>query len=397
MTMPRPILLSLVSLILVSLASSQTIDPSLQDLINRNADFAARLYRAVSSRTDDNVFLSTFTLSTGLSALLGATGGTTRDQLLQGLSLSGLDPESVPDLFQSLSNLVLLGSQPMKLGQAVAVLPSSAFKVSSSYLDQVQTKFGGYVQNLAYTTPQEAADTINRWVQESTGDQIQELVTNLDPQTQMLLTTAASYQIRFSPAFNASLTQDERFYVDKYHIVTVPMMFRSDKYYLAYDPSLKVGVLKLSLADGGAMLVVFPDEEVDITGVEEEVNGEKIREWIRRLKKTKLEVQLPRFLLERSYTLRDSLQTLSVTQLFQDDAEIINIGETNAPKLTQVYHKSAMSVDETIDGSNTVGGVAAFSTLPPRLTINRPFLFVIYQETSGSVLLMGRVNDPTKK
>lgn len=94
--MPRSILLSLVGLIFVSLASSQTIDPSLQDLINRNADFAARLYRAVSSRTDDNVFLSTFTLSTGLTALLGATSGTTQEQLLQGLSLGGLDPGSLP-------------------------------------------------------------------------------------------------------------------------------------------------------------------------------------------------------------------------------------------------------------------------------------------------------------
>ncbi|XP_074541076.1 serpin peptidase inhibitor, clade A (alpha-1 antiproteinase, antitrypsin), member 10a [Halichoeres trimaculatus] len=395
--MPRPIHLSLIGLICVSLASSQTIDPSLQDLINRNADFAARLYRAVSSRTDDNVFLSTFTLSTGLTALLGATSGTTRDQLLQGLSLSGLDPETLPDLFQNLRNQVLLGNQPMNLRQGVAVIPTMGFPVSSSYLDQVQTKFGGNTQNLAYTAPQEAADTINRYVQERTGDQIQELVSNLDPRTQMLLTTATSYDIRFSPSFNASLTQDERFYVDKYHVVIVPMMFRADKFYLAYDRSLKVGVLKLPLADGGAMLVVLPDEEVDITGVEEEVNGEKIREWIRQLKKTKLEVQLPRFLVEQSYTLRDSLQTLSITQVFQDDAEIVNIGETKGPKLTQVYHKSIMSVDETIDGTNSGGRVTTFSTLPPRLTINRPFLFVVYQESSGSVLLMGRVIDPTKK
>lgn len=395
--MPRPILLSLVSLICVSLASSQIIDPSLQDLINRNADFAARLYKAVSSRTDDNVFLSTFTLSTGLSALLGATSGTTQDQLLKGLSLSGLDPGSIPDLFQNLRNLVLLGTQPINLRQNVGVLPAMGFEVSSSYMDQVQTKFGGNAQNLAYTSPQEAADTINRWVQEGTGDQIQELVTNLDPQTQMLLATAASYEIRFSPSFNSSLTQDERFYVDKYHVVIVPMMFQAGKFYLAYDRSLKVGVLKLPLADGGAMLVVLPDEEVDITGVEEGMSGEKIREWIRQLKKTKLEVQLPRFLLERSYTLRDSLQTLSITQVFQDDAEIFKIGETRGAKLTQVYQKSIMSVDESIDGTNAGGKVTTFSTLPPRLTINRPFLFVVYQETSGSVLLMGRVNDPTKK
>lgn len=66
----------------------------------------------------------------------------------------------------------------------------------------------------------------------------------------------------------------------------VPMMFRADKYFLAYDRSLKVGVLKLAMADGMAMLVVLPDEGVDVTAVEDEVTSEKIGAWIRQLKKT---------------------------------------------------------------------------------------------------------------
>lgn len=91
---------------------------------------------------------------------------------------------------------------------------------------------------------------------------------------------------QFSPLFNASLTQHERFYVNKYVVVMVPMMFRADKYFLAYDRLLKVGVLKLPMGDGTAMLVVLPDEGVDIIDVEEKVTGEKIRAWIRQLKKT---------------------------------------------------------------------------------------------------------------
>lgn len=50
----------------------------------------------------------------------------------------------------------------------------------------------------------------------------------------------------------------------------------------------------------------------------------------------KLEVQLPRFLLERRYSLKDVLQTLGVTKVFQDDADINNMGRANGPKLTQV-------------------------------------------------------------
>ncbi|TNN44785.1 Protein Z-dependent protease inhibitor [Liparis tanakae] len=61
--------------------------------------------------------------------------------------------------------------------------------------------------------------------------------------------------------------------------------------------------------------------------------------------------------------------------------------------LTRVYHKSIVSVDESSDDIITGGGASASSTLPPRLTVNRPFIFIIYQQMSG-VLSMGRVIDP---
>lgn len=38
-----------------------------------------------------------------------------------------------------------------------------------------------------------------------------------------------------------------------------------------------------------------------------------------------------------------------------------------------------------------------FPDPPPRLTINRPFVFIVYHQMSGSVLLMGRVSDPTSR
>lgn len=92
------------------------------------------------------------------------------------------------DLFQNLRSPVT------NLRQGVAVLPAQGVVVAPSYLDLVQTKFGANVQSLAYTAPQEATDTINSWAQERTGDQVQDLVTKLDPNTQLLLATAAFYK-----------------------------------------------------------------------------------------------------------------------------------------------------------------------------------------------------------
>ncbi|KAF3703293.1 DNA repair protein XRCC3 X-ray repair cross-complementing protein 3 [Channa argus] len=96
-TMPGSIPLSLLLLLfLLGPVSSETVNPMVQDLISRNADFATQLYRAVASRTDDNVLLSPFTISVGLLALLSASNGATRDQLVQGLTMTGLDPQALP-------------------------------------------------------------------------------------------------------------------------------------------------------------------------------------------------------------------------------------------------------------------------------------------------------------
>ncbi|XP_056150839.1 protein Z-dependent protease inhibitor-like isoform X2 [Lampris incognitus] len=379
---------------LMLLAAAQ--DP-VQDLSNRNADFAARLYRVVSSRTDENIFLSPFTLSMGLSALMNGADGSTRQQLLRGLNLASLDPQQIPDLFLSLKNSIT-GGGAFPLRQGIAVLPAQRFTVTSAYLDLVQNKYGGNSQSLSYNSPQEVQSTINSWAQTQTGDQVQDMVFSVKDQTQLLLVTAVYYQSQFTLAFNASFTQEERFYVDKFHIVQVPMMFRSDKYHLAYDSSLKTGILKLPMSDGAAMLVILPDENVDIATIEEEITAERLQGWLRQLKKTKLEVQLPRFLLERSYSLQDVLTGLDIREVFQDDADLSPITGTKGLKLTEVLHKAVINVDESSStGEGGRGGINVFASLPPRLTINRPFIFFIYHQKTNSLLFVGRVVDPTQK
>ncbi|XP_015251160.1 PREDICTED: protein Z-dependent protease inhibitor-like [Cyprinodon variegatus] len=388
-----PVLLAL----LMSPAAPQTISPAVEDLIRKNADFGAQLYRAVASRTDDNIFLSPFAVSAGMLALLGGTSGPTQNQLIQGLGLTGLEPQTLPDVFQNLRNAVLQTTPPLNLLQGFAVFPDQSFQVPASFQDLLQMKYGGKAQSLPYTNPAEALDIISRWVQEQSNDQIKDVLTSLEDQTKLLVVSAASYKIRFNPPFNSSLTQSERFYVDKYHVIMVPMMFRADKYFLAYDRGVKAGVLKLPMADGAAMLVVLPDEDVDVTAVEEEVTAAKIRAWIAQLRKTKLEVQLPVFLLEQTYSLKNMLQRLEITQVFQDDADLSNMGGASGTKLTEVYHMAAVSMDESSGDGSSEGGVTTFSSPPPRLTFNRPFIFIIYQQSTNSLLFMGRVTNPTEK
>lgn len=396
--MTARIFLPLVCAILLTSHPATSQGPAsaeLQDLSTKNADFAARLYRTIASRTDDNVCFSPLTISLGLAALMSGTDGTTRQQLLEGLTLTSLEPSQVPELFQNLRETIT-ASNEFNFNQVIGLFPSQQFSVPTDYQEVVQNKYGGNIQNLAFTDALAAQNTINEMVEQRTNYVIKGLVSTVDPQTQLMLVTASYFKGQFALAFNASVTQEERFYVDKYHIVTVPMMFRSDKYYLAYDSSLKLGVLKLAMSGGAAMLVLLPDEDVDLTSVDGEITAERFQGWVNRLKKTKLEVQLPKFVLEQSYSLTKLLPVLEVREVFEGSADLSTMGGDKGLKLSEVLHKAAIAVDEI---SNGLGGgtVNIFASLPPRLTINRPFLFLVYHESTRSILFMGRVVDPTKQ
>ncbi|KAM9798319.1 LOW QUALITY PROTEIN: protein Z-dependent protease inhibitor-like [Neosynchiropus ocellatus] len=402
---------AVVLLVVVDQVSCQsTFGNPVQDMSNRNNHFAARLFQALAARTDENVLLSPYPLFTGLSALTAATSGPDEERLLRALGLAGLDPRAVPDLFQSLRSAMLPADPPAALKQGMAIFHAENVQMPDGVVESVPSKYGGKIQTLQYSSPHEAVDSINRWAQGQAGDQVQDVVATVDTSTQLTLATAASYQTSFSPAFNSSLTLDERFYVDKYHVVMVPMMLAAGKYFLAYDPTVQVGILQLQMADGKAMLILLPDEDVDIGSVEEEVTAEKIQSWTRRLKKTKLEVQLPRFMLQQSLFLREVLKALGITRLFPEDEGIkatlvsLDLSASAMSASSGVFHacgaclqvvsKTVLRADER---SDVAPAATVFRTLPPRLTVNRPFVFIVYDQSTGGVLLIGRVVDPTQK
>ncbi|KAG7461225.1 hypothetical protein MATL_G00207840 [Megalops atlanticus] len=305
--------------------AQQPASDDVAELAAKNAEFAASLYRKVASASDDNILLSPLSVSAGLAALSAGTGGATRDQLLQGLGLAPLErtgqPERVQQLFQKLREEVAR-SEGFQLYQATALFLRQPAEAATSFSELVKKFYGADVSRADFGNAQAAKNTINDYVNSKTGGRVAEAVGSLDPTTQLMLVSSVFAQGAWELPFNRSATQEERFYVNKYKVVQVPMMNRADKYYLAYDPSMKLGVLKLPYQGGVAMLVLLPDKDVDYTSIDEMLTAERFLGWVGKLKKTKLEVQLPRFSLEQSYGMRNILPDLGVTDVFESTANL---------------------------------------------------------------------------
>ncbi|XP_036397789.1 protein Z-dependent protease inhibitor [Megalops cyprinoides] len=388
------------ALFLIPVRQAQELKPNVTELTTENIDFAMNLYRRISSHHDNNIFFSPLCMSTSLAMLSTGARGTTRAEIIRGLNLARLErdgqPELIPELFQQLRENYTQGGE-LQLNQATGLFVHRTFQVEKTFSEQAKTFFKAEAFNVDFTNQQASKTTINEYIKSRTGDKVTEVVSDIDPMTQLMLINTIFFQGKWELPFNPSNTEDDRFYVDKYNIVQVPMMFREDKYYQGSDDFLNARVLRLPYHGDAAMLILLPNKDVDYTTIDDEINAKRFLGWVNQLKLTKLEVQMPKFKMEQSYPMHKILPHLGIARVFNNMANLSGLSTEQDLKVSEVLHKAVIEVDEkgTTAAAATVTGITGYS-LPTRFIINRPFFFFIYQETTNSLLFMGRVIDPTK-
>ncbi|XP_034431621.1 protein Z-dependent protease inhibitor isoform X1 [Hippoglossus hippoglossus] len=385
---------------LIPLHQAQLPSATISDLSFKNMDFAMKLYRKISSYNDKNIFFSPLSISTSFSALLMASDGVTREELLKGLNLEQLEtanePELIPRLFQLLhENITQNGSLKLEDGMALFVHPH--FEVEKNFENQIKTFFDADIKTVDFTDTEASVKFINEYVKKKTEDKVTEIISSLDAQTQLMLINTIFFQGAWELPFNPNFTQSNPFYIDNYNVVQVPTMYKEDRFYMTDDVTLGAKVLKLPYKEGVSMLILLPNKGIDYTVIDDQISARKFLMWVRKLQKTKLEVKMPKFKMEQSYSLHHILPDMGMPSIFSNSANLTRLSKGGAIKVSEVLHKAVIDVDETGTTAATVTaiGITPYS-LPPTFTINRPFFFFIYHEDTNTLLFMGRVTDPTK-
>lgn len=170
---------------------------TIADLSFKNMDFAMDLYRKISSFHDKNIFFSPLSISTSFAALLMASGGNTREEMLRGLNLEQLEqadqPELIPRLFQVLSeNITQNGS--LKLDQGMALFMSRQLEVQKMFEDQIKEFFNADIKSVDFGDTKGAIHLINEYVKRRTGDKVTEIISSLDSETKLMLINTIFFQ-----------------------------------------------------------------------------------------------------------------------------------------------------------------------------------------------------------
>jgi serpin B len=274
-----------------------------------------------------------------------------------------------------------------------------------SYLKQVQSAYGAGFHTVDFkSSPDGVRSTINRWVEQQTRDKIKDLLPSgtVTARTRLVLTNAIYFKGTWVNTFDKKDTHTDAFHVSSSQSVQAPLMHRSGEY--RYFDGGTFQMLELPYKGQRlAMLVVLPRKTDGLAELEDSFTAEAVAQWIAKLSFAhKVILTLPRFTMTQRFELGGTLAGMGMPLAFSRGADFS--GMTGRPGffISAAIHKAFVDVNETgTEAAAATGvimmGMAARQEPPPIIfKADHPFLFMIRDTSSGSILFLGRVTDPTK-
>jgi len=363
-------------------------DPENKVIAGSN-EFAFDLFRTGNvSQHKANVFISPLSASMALGMTANGANGATYDEMRSALRLTGATREDVGAGYKSLIEL-LRGLDPgTTFTIANSIWYERAFPFNTSFLDESKLYFDAEVESLDFRSPT-AVPTINSWVSTYTNNKIPKILDSIDPGEVMFLINAIYFKGIWQKQFDKSKTIDAPFHSADGTTSTVKMMSRGEG--VQHTATPEYSAVDLPYGNSAfTMTVVLPNGEID--GFAESFDQAKWNALVSSLRDTGMPVYLPRFRIECNRRLDEDLRQLGMRLAFHqaDFTRMSPLGQELI--ITRVVQKTFVEVDEegTEAAAATLVGVGETSA-PAAFRVDRPFLVVIRERFSGTILFIGKI------
>ncbi|XP_058833591.1 serine protease inhibitor 2-like [Topomyia yanbarensis] len=365
----------------------------------RDDEFDWQLIKNTFSKDRTNAALSTFLVKYLLNMLYEGTGTFSQTQRELSGPL-GRTPGNY-DSPKCVEIMNTLQGSSKRLHIASRVFADQQISVTQKYASTVGMYYNASVVSVDFQQPQQAANDINNWVSNGTQGQIRELVTTRDIQGSiMLLASTIYFKGLWRNVFPEAATMIQPFKTGDGRTVDVPSMKQIQNLYFSESSQLKAKLLRLPYEEGRfTMILLLPNEDSNINELVNALSGEAIHQAIRDMEDIEVKVQLPRFQIDYSSSMKEALQQLGIDRIFTDGAELSGIarGSSLPVKVSDLFQKTVIVVDEKGSTASSAAGSSLVYTIasdPEKFIIDRPFLFFIEEESTGTLLFAGKVEDP---
>jgi len=385
----------------VSEMNSSTLHKTaVSPLVQANTQFALDLYQQIRTEPG-NLFFSPYSISTALAMTYAGARGETAVQMAQALRFN-LDETALHHAFGQLEAMLNEIEQigDIQLSVANALWPHVSYEFLPDYLALLENYYGTSVTAVDYAQTEAVRQMINQWVEKKTADKIKNLVPPgaLDALTRLVLVNAIYFKGNWANQFNPDVTEKQPFRLAAGETVDVPLMRRTTEFGYAERDDLQILALPYTGHDL-SMIVLLPREIVGLAALEKKLTPANLARWTDRLWPTEVVVLFPKFKLTFDVTLNGELQEMGMVDAFSlGRANFSGMDGTSELYIGVVLHKAFVEVNE--EGTEAAAATAVVMVAkslpqpPPVFRADRPFLFLIRENSTGSILFLGRVVNP---
>lgn len=370
------------------------LDKLSNEVIEGNTDFAFDIFRELNREDrEENIFISPLSISTALTMTYEGARGTTREGMAEALNYKGIELESLNDTYQHLLGYLSGMVKDIELKMANSIWLREGEEIQPDFLEVNKEVFRAEVVELDFSN-KEAADTINRWIEKATEGKIEEMLEGEIPgNVIMYLINAIYFKGEWKDQFDKNNTFPTEFQAGSGE--KQPVMMMSKQGNGEYGEGEDYQAVRLSYGnEKTAMYVVLPKQGVEINSFIDRMDMAKWQEIRSSIRSERdVMVQLPRFKIEYGIKLlNDSLSKLGMAEAFTDRADFSGIRDSIY--INRVLHKAVIEVNE--EGSEAAAAtvvemIESAAMEPLKFIADRPFVFLIAEEETGSILFMGKM------
>lgn len=369
-----------------------------KQLVSSSNSFGFNIFKEIAANTDDgkNVFVSPLSMSLALSMLYNGAETQTREELKNGLGFTGLTDEQINVANRDLIKALMKADPKVAMEIANSIWYRNTFSVEPSFLAVNKDYLNAEVRSANFDAA--TVGLINSWVSTKTHDKIKTIVDRIDPATVMYLINAIYFKGIWQYKFDSQKTQKMDFSL--YNGAKKQTDFMVQEGSFEYLQNELLTAVNLPYGDGSfSMMALVPNEGKTYKDILAAMNDQNWSTWNNSLQKVeKVKIYLPKFKFSYKRSLNDDLKALGMSAMFTDEADLTRINRNGNLVVSEVLHKSFVEVNEegTEAAAVTSVEIKLTSVGPeiPMFMANKPFVFIIREKDTNSLLFMGVMNEP---
>ena len=363
--------------------------------VNYDAFGIALLQRLAPQSKNQNVFLSPVSIGMALAMAADGARGQTRAAIAKTLGLPGNAFAQANGALMS----ALAANHDAQVGVANALWTRQDIPPNPSYVNLLKTRYGAQAQALQFGNPSAAA-AINAWTKAHTLGLINQIITQTQKTDFAYLTNAIAFTANWTAPFKKNDTRPRPFTNADGSKPNVPTMSQTGTF--SEIDGTSYSAIRMPYGKGGyAAYVMLPNAGISANRLVSYMSAKNFDRMVSLMTPQRLQVMIPKFTATYSTSLVSVLKSLGMGIAFTDRA---NFSAMHAPPpgltITDVRHQAYVRVDEkgtTAAAATSVTiGITAVQEPPKQFIVDRPFVFALRDEQTGTLLFLGVINDITQ-